>query len=175
MTEKGKRGTPNAERPTLNDGGSQSRPAYDLEERLLEYSVRIIRVADSLHPTRAGNHVAAQLLRSGTSPLPNHGEAESAESAADFIHKLRVCLKELRESRRWLRLIHQVPLIERPALIEPLIAETEELIRIFVASVYTVQRNKMQSAVVREDEALSERSAFGVGRSEFQVFLPSRE
>jgi four helix bundle protein len=142
MRAGGERRTPNAERRTLNESEAETRPTYDLEERLLEYSVRIIRVADSLHPTRAGNHVAAQLLRSGTSPLPNHGEAESAESPADFIHKLRVCLKELRESRRWLRLIHCVPLIERPVLIEPLIAETEELIRIFAASVRTCNGTK---------------------------------
>ncbi len=76
---------------------------YDLEERLLEYSVSIIKLVENLPNTRAGNHVAGQLLRSGTSPYPNHGEAQAAESTKDFIHKMRVCLKELRESQRWLR------------------------------------------------------------------------
>ena len=124
--------------------------AWDLEERLLEYAVRIIRLADSLISSRAGNHVATQLLRAGTSPLPNHAEAESAESPADFVHKLRVCLKELRESRRWLRLIHRVPLVDKPAKVEPLINETEELIRIFVASIRTVQSRQVSGERIRE-------------------------
>ncbi len=59
---------------------------YDLEERLLEYAANIIRLVEKLPDTRAGNHVAGQLLRSGTSPLPNHGEAQAAESPADFVH-----------------------------------------------------------------------------------------
>ena len=61
--------------------------AYDLEERLLEFSVRIIKLVEQLTNNRAGNHVAGQLLRSGTSPYPNHGEAQAAESPKDFIHK----------------------------------------------------------------------------------------
>ncbi len=66
---------------------------YDIEERFLEYSVRIIKVAEQLPNTRVGNHVAGQLLRSGTSPYPNHGEAQAAESPKDFIHKLKRCLQ----------------------------------------------------------------------------------
>lgn len=76
---------------------------FDLEDRLLEYAAGIIHLVDGLPHTRAGNHVANQLLRSGTSPLPNHGETQAAESPEDFIHKLRICLKELRESFRWLQ------------------------------------------------------------------------
>lgn len=76
---------------------------FDLEERLLEYSVRIIHVTESINRSPAGVYVADQLLRSGTSPYGHHGEAEGAESRDDFIHKLRVCYKELREARRWLR------------------------------------------------------------------------
>ena len=68
---------------------------YDLEERLLEYSVRIIKIVEQLPNSRAGSHVAGQLLRSGTSAYPNHGEAQAAESPKDFIHKLRISLKEL--------------------------------------------------------------------------------
>jgi hypothetical protein len=68
---------------------------YDLEERLLEYSVRIIKIVEQLPNTRAGNHVAGQLLRSGTSPYPNHGEAQAAESPKDFIHKLRISLLDV--------------------------------------------------------------------------------
>jgi four helix bundle protein len=114
---------------------------YDLEERLLEYSARIIRLVERLPNTRAGNHVAGQLLRSGTSPLPNHGEAQAAESANDFVHKLKICLKELRESYRWLLLIQRVPLL-RPRLVDPLVQETDELIRIFVRSIQTAEQRK---------------------------------
>ena len=114
---------------------------YDLEERLLEYSARIIRLVERLPNTRAGNHVAGQLLRSGTSPLPNHGEAQAAESAKDFVHKLKICLKELRESWRWLLLIQRVPLL-RPRLVDALVKETDELIRIFVRSIQTAEQRK---------------------------------
>ena len=116
-------------------------PDYDLEERLLEYSARIIRLVERLPNTRAGNHLAGQLLRSGTSPLPNHGEAQAAESAKDFVHKLKICLKELRESWRWLLLIQRVPLL-RPRLVDALVKETDELIRIFVRSIQTAEQRK---------------------------------
>ena len=88
--------------------------AYDLEERLLEYTVRILKTVEQLPNTKTGNHVAGQLLRSGTSPYPNHGEAQAAESPRNFIHKLRISLKELRETQRWLKLMQRVPLIEKP-------------------------------------------------------------
>jgi four helix bundle protein len=114
---------------------------YDLEERLLEDSARIIRLVERLPNTRAGNHIAGQLLRSGTSALPNHGEAQAAESARDFVHKLKICLKELRESHRWLLLIQRVPLL-RPRLVSSLVGETDELIRIFVRSLQTAQRRQ---------------------------------
>ena len=114
---------------------------YDLEERLLDYSVRIIRLVEKLPNTKAGNHVAGQLLRSGTSPYPNHGEAQAAESPRDFIHKLRVSLKEFRESQRWLRLIQRVPLVDEPERLDDLLVETDELIRIFVTSIKTAEKN----------------------------------
>jgi len=68
---------------------------YDLEAKLLEYSVQIIKIVEQLPNTKAGNHVAGQLLRSGTSPYPNHGEAQAAESPKDFIHKLRISLLDV--------------------------------------------------------------------------------
>jgi four helix bundle protein len=80
------------------------------------------------------------LLKSGTSPYPNHGEAQAAESAKDFIHKLRVSLKELRETQRWLKLIQRVPLIKKPELLNDIQQETEELIKIFVTSIKTAVR-----------------------------------
>jgi len=88
----------------------------------------------------AGVHIANQLLRSGTSPLSNHGEAEAAESAKDFLHKLKICLKELRESERWLLLVKRAQLTRAPETIDAAIAETDELIRIFVSSIKTVQK-----------------------------------
>ena len=106
-------------------------PKYDLEERLLDYAANIIRLVERLPDTRAGNHVAGQLLRSGTSPLPNHGEAQAAESRNDFVHKFSICLKELRESRRWLRPIKRVPLTKLPGEVDPVLVETEALIKIF--------------------------------------------
>lgn len=115
---------------------------YDLEERLLNYSVRIIKLIEELPSTRTGNHLANQLLRSGTSPYPNHGEAQAAESQNDFIHKLRICLKELRESKRWLKLIQSVPLMKPPEEIKDLLDETEELIKIFVKSIRTADKNR---------------------------------
>ena len=115
---------------------------YDLEERLLEYSVRIIKLVDQMPNSKTGNHISGQLLRSGTSPYANHGEAQGAESARDFIHKMGICLKELRESKRWLKLIYKVPLIQPASKLEPLLAETEELIKIFVVSIRTAGKNK---------------------------------
>ena len=115
---------------------------FDLEERLLDYAAAIIRLVERLPDTLAGRHVARQLIKSGTSPLPNHGEAQAAESPADSVHKLRICLKELRESFRWLRLIRRVPLVEEPGDVEWLLNETDELIRILVASIRTAERRK---------------------------------
>ena len=116
--------------------------AYDLEERLLEYTVRLLKIVDQLPNTKVGNHVAGQLLRSGTSPYPNHGEAQAAESPRDFIHKLRISLKELRETQRWLKLMQRVPLIKKPELLKDIIEETEELIKIFVASIKTAEKKQ---------------------------------
>ena len=143
---KGKGETSNAERQTSNVEGREEKLApselkrYDLEDRLLEYAVRIIRLVDALPTTKVGKHVADQLLRCGTSPLANHGELQGAESRKDFIHKLGVCAKEIREAQRWLRLIHRVPLIATRK-VEPLLGETEALVRIFRASIRTAERN----------------------------------
>src|ERR1700741_401528 len=77
----------------------------ELLDRIIDFAVRVGRVVDALPDTRMGRHVAGQLVRSGTSPAPNYEEACAAESRADFAHKLSICLKELRESRCWIRLI----------------------------------------------------------------------
>jgi four helix bundle protein len=119
-----------------------SNPRYDLEDRLLAYAADVIRLVEILPSSRAGNHAAGQLLRCGTSPLANHGEAEAAESRADFIHKMNICLKELRETLRWLRLVQRVPLIKPASQVDQVLRETDELIRIFFASIRTAEANE---------------------------------
>ena len=150
-----KKRTPNAERPTPNiefgicriaegyDGDyvSTRKRVYDLEDRLLEFAANIVQLTESLPNTRAGNHIAGQLLRCGTSALSNHGEVEAAESRRDFLHKLRICLKELRETKRWLRLVGRTNKLGKPANFTMCLNEIEELIRIFVASIRTAERN----------------------------------
>jgi len=113
---------------------------FDLEDRLLEFTARLITLVDALPTSRAGNHIAGQLLRCGTSPFANHGEVQAAESRKDFIHKLGVCHKELKEIKRWLRLIARVELLSVKR-VRLLLLETEELIRIFAASIRTAERN----------------------------------
>ena len=119
---------------------SKDKRKFDLEDRLIDFGVRIIRIAESLPKNRVGNHIAGQLVRSGTSPAPNYGEAQSAESRSDFIHKMKVCLKELRETRVWLLMIVRANLIKPVSKLEPLIQESHELISIFVTSIETARK-----------------------------------
>ena len=97
---------------------------------------------ESLPETKVGKHIAGQLIRCGTSPAPNYGEAQSAESRSDFIHKMKISLKELRETRVWLIMIGRAKLIKPTSRLNPLIAENNELISIFVASINTARRDK---------------------------------
>ena len=115
---------------------------FDLEDRLIEFAVRVIRVSEALPRTPVGNHIRGQLSRSGTSPAPNYGEAQSAESRTDFVHKLKIVLKELRETRVWLLMIIRAELIKPAATLDPLIQETDELISIFVTSVKTATKGR---------------------------------
>ena len=126
----------------LHEGDSRSR-RYDLEDRLLEFASCVIDLCEKLPASRAGNHVAGQMLRSGTSPYPNHGEAESAESREDFIHKLKVGLKELRETRRWARLIERKRWANGDPTLFAVLSESEQLIRIFMASIRTARHNAL--------------------------------
>ena len=126
-----------------NAGEKLARQEFDLEQRLLDYSARIIRWVESLPNTRATNHVGGQLLRSGTSPCLNHGEAQAAESINDFVHKMRICLKELSGVTSLpKRLIKAIPMIKPPSKVDPLLSETEELIKIFFASIKTSENNR---------------------------------
>ncbi len=119
---------------------SESGRIFDLEERLIDFAVRNIRMAESLPKTRVGNHITGQIIRSGTSPAPNYGEAQSAESRADFIHKMSICLKELRETRIWLLMIVKSELIKPILKIEKLLDENNEFISIFVKSINTAKK-----------------------------------
>jgi four helix bundle protein len=118
----------------------QSR-ANELEERLIDFAVRIVKLSASLPRTPAGRHIAGQILRSGTSPAPNYGEARGAESHADFVHKLRIVLKELNETAIWLRIIERSRLL-RSELISDIIRENTELCRLFTASLKTVRSSR---------------------------------
>lgn len=113
---------------------------YDLEERLISFAVLIIEVAESVKKTRAGNHLSGQLLRSGTSPALNYGEAQGSESRKDFIHKFKIILKELRETFICLKIIVRVKLYKAKENIDIAIKETNELIAIFVKSIETAQK-----------------------------------
>jgi four helix bundle protein len=116
---------------------------FDLEERLIEFAAIIIEVTESLANTRAGNHLAGKLVRSGTSPALQYGEAQSAESRNDFIHKLKILLKELRESLVALKLICKVSLSSKLELVASGMNECNQLISIFVKSVETASKNNV--------------------------------
>lgn len=109
-----------------------------LEDRLIDFAVRIIALCNRLSATFAGKHIAGQLVRAGTSPAPNYSEARSAESRADFIHKLRVVVKELNETSVWLRVVARSNLI-KSTLLGGLTTEADELKRIFGASLRTAR------------------------------------
>jgi four helix bundle protein len=111
-----------------------------LEERLTNFAVRIIKLTARLPRTPAGKHIANQILRSGTSPAPNYGEARGAESTADFVHKLRIVLKELNETSIWLRVIQRSDLL-RSELLKDIMEENTQLCRIFASSVKTTRTN----------------------------------
>ncbi|HEY1123100.1 MAG TPA: four helix bundle protein [Haloferula sp.] len=124
--------------------GEDSKRSYDLEERLLSYGAQIITLTRLLSAGYAERHVSNQLLRAGTAPLSHHGEAQAAESPADFIHKLRLGLKELREAERWLKLIKHADLAPQNYNLSPLLDETDQLVRIFVSSIATAEKRRQK-------------------------------
>ena len=115
--------------------------SYDLQDRLIDLAVRVGAVCDSLPSTRVGRHVAGQLVRCGTAPAPLHAEASAAESRKDFIHKLGLCLKELRETMTWLRYVQRSGIGEA-TLIDESIRETDRAIAIVYTSIRTARRNE---------------------------------
>jgi four helix bundle protein len=119
---------------------SQDR-ADELEERLIDFAVRIIKLSANLPKTPAGKHISGQIMRSGTSPAPNYGESRGAESHADFVHKLGVVLKELNETCIWLRVIGRSEIV-KPELLIDIIDENKQLCRIFTSSLKTARAVK---------------------------------
>ena len=117
----------------------------DLEERLIAYAVLIIEIVESMPDKKTANHLSGQLLRSGTSPALNYDEAQSGESRRDFIHKIKIVLKELRESNVCLKIIFRAKLYTSVEKINSALGETNELISIFVKSVETAQKNDLKS------------------------------
>ena len=113
---------------------------FDLEDRLVDFAARCIKVSDALPPTKAGQHLAGQLCRSASSPALNYGEAQGAESRKDFVHKMSVSLKELRETLICLKIVMKVDMLDI-AKLQPLADEANELISIFVTSVKTAKQN----------------------------------
>lgn len=127
-----------------NNKGKIKMKKFDLEERLITFSISIMKIAEILPNTKSGTYISNQIIRSGTSPALNYAEAQSAESRSDFIHKMKICLKELRETLVSLKIIQRKPLSEDKIEIEKLIKENDELISIFVKSIATTQKNKDQ-------------------------------
>lgn len=105
---------------------------YDINERLIEFAVNVIAICESVNNSRAGSHMVGQLLRSGTSPSLNYGEAQSTESRSDFIHKLKIAVKELRESYNSLRIMEKANLASNIDLLQSSLTECNELISILV-------------------------------------------
>ena len=128
-----------------NQGNSKGSNAqnleYDLEDRLVDFTCRMVNVLEALPNTRLGNYVAGQLIKSCHSPALNYGEAQAAESPADFVHKLCVCLKELKECRIGLKITIKKQLIKPVKKLEPVYIENEELIAIIGKSISTAKKN----------------------------------
>ena len=114
---------------------------FDLEDRLIDFSSRIIDVVETLPNTRAGNYIAGQLIRCGLAPSLMYGEAQAAESREDFIHKMKILLKELKETRACLKLIFAKEMIKPVSKLEPLQKENEELVAIIAKSIETARMN----------------------------------
>ncbi len=114
---------------------------FDLEERLIRFGVSVLDLAEKIRDTKASNHLCSQLIRSATAPPLMYGEVNAAESPADFIHKMGIGLKELRETRNCLRMIQLKKYVEDPDQIEKVLDENQQLILIFGASINTAKKN----------------------------------
>ncbi len=127
-----------------NSKGLNEEKKYDLEDRLIKFAVMIANLSETLPDTMFGRYIAGQIIRSGTSPALNYGEAKSAESLNDFIHKMKICLKELRETLVSLKIIQLKPLTKKTEILSDCLQECNELISIFVKSIQTSEKRKTQ-------------------------------
>ena len=116
--------------------------SYGLEDRLVRFGTTTCQLGNRLPRTPLGQHVAFQLARSSTSTFANYGEVQSAESRRDFIHKLGIALKELRETRTWLKFIRKMALSPAES-VDPVLRECDELVAILATSIRTARRNGM--------------------------------
>ena len=114
--------------------------ANTLENRLVQFAIDIVTLVGQLPQNPQAKHIGNQILRSGTAAAPNYGEARAAESRADFVHKLKICLKELNETAIWLRILQGSVAVDSD-FVARLVAENSELCKILVASVQTARRN----------------------------------
>jgi four helix bundle protein len=114
---------------------------FDLEDRLVEFSEKVIEVVEALPNTRAGNYVAGQLIRCGIAPALLYGEAQAAESRMDFIHKIKIVLKELKETRICLKLIGKISMIKHIERLVEIKSENAELVSIIAKSIETAKKN----------------------------------
>lgn len=112
---------------------------FNLEDRLVDFAVLIIEIVNEIPKTKAGNYLVGQLVRCGTSPSLNYAEAQSGESRKDFVHKMKIALKELRETFVCLKIIEKTKLFKNHSKILNAKSENNELISIFVKSVETAQ------------------------------------
>lgn len=124
---------------------------FDLEERLVQFAIAILNISEKLPKTYAGIHLSKQIVRSGTSPALNYGEAISAESKKDFIHKIKIVLKELRETNICLKIIKFKPLISEQNELNSALNECNELISIFVTSIKTAAENLAKEIKDKEE------------------------
>lgn len=122
---------------------------FDLEERLINFAVLIIEIVEEMPNKKSANHLSGQLIRSGTSPALNYGEAQSGESMKDFIHKIKIVLKELRETYICLKIIYISKLFKSEEKLKRALKENNELISIFVKSVETAQNNLEKKRVLK--------------------------
>jgi len=116
---------------------------YDLEERLIDFAVKVLELVELLPNNRGGIHLANQLVRSGTAPALIYGEAQAAESKNDFIHKMKIALKELRESQINMKIIEKRKMLDHSKECGVLV-ECTQLVAIFNASVETAKRNNLK-------------------------------
>jgi four helix bundle protein len=124
-----------------------------LSKRLLQLAVRVLTLVQSLPRTVVGRHIGRQLIRAGTSPGANYEEAGGAESRRDFAHKLGIVLKELKETRYWLRLCREMALVKPASRLDPLLDEVEQLVAIFAKSVRTLKARESRQDEIRDPPA----------------------